>query len=60
MSEKKNYLKKGNRIYSNMTPYQGEIEEEKQDYFVIKYFFNPRSGHGYKHHIILKSEVGVE
>lgn len=54
------FVKKGNYIWNLETEYQGEIIDENKEEYIIGWYFNPRSGEGYKNETVPKRFVEVK
>ena len=54
------FVKKGNYIWNLETEYQGEIIGENKEEYIIGWYFNSRSGEGYKNETVSKRFVEVE
>ncbi|MCK4386388.1 MAG: hypothetical protein KAW52_09010 [candidate division Zixibacteria bacterium] len=51
------FLKKGNHIWNLETEYQGEITDENALEYTIGWYFNAKSGEGYKNETVPKNLV---
>ena len=51
------FVKKGNYIWNLETEYQGEITGENAIEYIIGWYFNARSGEGYKNETVPKNLV---
>jgi len=51
------FLKKGNYIWNLETEYQGEITDENAIEYTIGWYFNSKSGEGYKNETVPKNLV---
>ena len=51
------YVKKGNYIWNLETEYQGAITDENAIEYTIGWYFNPKSGEGYKNETVPKNLV---
>ncbi len=55
----KKYIKIGKRIISKETNYEGEIIKMTEKYYILNWYFNPRTGIGYENEKILREEVQI-